>query len=103
MLQAPHIRDDSSLDCWRRLNGHVAAAEVIPREVQAKHRVMIASLLAVSVGQSRESAERHSGCEIEPFHAAGSDLVLRHIATDDSLGNRLLLTPVNSGRQLLSR
>lgn len=45
----PDIAGQSSFDCWGRLNAGVLAAPVVPSEIKPKHRVVIASLIAVSV------------------------------------------------------
>ncbi len=48
---------------------------------------MVASLLAESVGQSRESAKGHSRGQVEPLHAARSDFVFRNVAADHRFGD----------------
>lgn len=46
---------------------------------------MVASLLAVPVRQASKSAKGHAGCQIEPFHAARSDVGFVNVAADDFL------------------
>lgn len=61
------------------------ANPVVPREVQSKHRIVVAVLLAVGIREPSEPADLHPGRQIEPLHAAGADLSFRHIATDHLL------------------
>ena len=56
----------------------------VPREIQAKHRVMISNDLAVCVRRSREPLNLHSGGQVESFHPAHFELSNRNIATDVS-------------------
>ena len=64
----PFLSRQASFNCWGGLDGRVMSAPVVPCEVQAEHGVMVPSLLGMSVRQSGEPADLHSGSQVEPFH-----------------------------------
>jgi hypothetical protein len=76
-FQCPRFAGQIDLDRWRRLVGHGLAAPVVP-EVQAKHGVVVASLLAVAIG---EPAKRHAGSQIE-LRLAAADKAAWQVAAD---------------------
>jgi len=87
-LQRPLFAGDSRLNRWRGLQSHVLSAPVVPSEVQAEHRIVIASLLAETIRQPRKPAKRHAGCQVESFHATGPNFVFWNGTADHRFRDR---------------
>ena len=64
----------ASLDGWRYPECLVCPAEVVISEVQCTCRFQVVQLFRESIGQSGESADRHSHREVLPFHVARGDV-----------------------------
>ena len=81
-FQRPRLARQASRTSWRRLQCHVFAAEVVEREPEREHRLVVRQRLGVGVRQSRESSDVHSAGQVEPFHAARPDFGLRNLTAD---------------------
>lgn len=57
-------------------------AEVVEREPQSEHRLVIRHRLGMGIGQPRESSDVHSAGQVEPLHAAGAYLGSLDLAAD---------------------
>ena len=96
LLQRPLLRRNPGLDRWRGLDRHVLSAPVVPREIQAEHCIVIASLLAKRIRQPSVPAKSHAGCQIEPLHSAGSDFMFGNVAADHRFGEACYRPRCNS-------
>ncbi len=73
MLDRPRFFRQSTFDGWRRFDGRVLAAPVVPCEEDILHGYVMFEALAVGVGQASEAAVVHADGEIQTLDVACRD------------------------------
>jgi hypothetical protein len=74
-LHVPRPFRQPSLDCCRRLDGHVDAAEVVVREEQRKRGFVVSPTFSRKHWSPRQATNVHTDRQVVPLNVAGANLV----------------------------